>query len=286
MIRTSRVGPSDLFERLPELQGVENHSVAVFGLGCIGAPSAIELAKAGIGELRILDGDFVDPGTVRRWPVGLSAAGLRKVDVIKQLLRRDYPYTKVKPFDVRLGGTVLGPIPPVYKSDLKIVSEMVEGMSLIYDATAEYGVQSFLSQIARNCGIPYISVDGTQGGWGGRICRILPGTDKPCWACFISALGVTIRPPPAAPNATGVIQPEGCGEPTFTGAGFDLAQLALSGVRMAVSTLCAGAEERYPKTDWDVMIVAFRNGSGRLIRPRFRTYKLKRNPECPVCGGT
>ena len=37
------------------------------------------------------DIDTVDPGTTCRWPVGLSAAGRKKVDVIRETLARDYP---------------------------------------------------------------------------------------------------------------------------------------------------------------------------------------------------
>jgi hypothetical protein len=50
----------------------------------------------------------------------------------------------------------------------------------------------------------------------------------------------TIPPIPADPAES--IQPVGCANPTFPGAGFDVEQIALGAVRLAVQTLAAGTE--------------------------------------------
>jgi hypothetical protein len=55
-VRTGRVGAADVRLRAPELNGLEARKVALFGLGCIGAPSALALARAGCGELVVIDG--------------------------------------------------------------------------------------------------------------------------------------------------------------------------------------------------------------------------------------
>jgi hypothetical protein len=176
--RAGRVGHGDVRLRAPELLPLAEKKVALFGLGCLGAPSALELARAGVGQLRILDIDFVDPGTGSRWPFGLSAAGRNKVDVIREFIARDYPFTRVTAYNHRLGATRVGL--PGETADQDVVKKMTEGASLVYDATAELGVQHFLSDYARMLRIPYIGVVGTVGGWGGTVVCIDPDRTEGC----------------------------------------------------------------------------------------------------------
>lgn len=279
--RAGRTNREDMRLRAPELAPLGTRTVACFGLGCIGAPSVLELARAGIGTLRILDHDVVDPGTTLRWPFGFGAAGRKKVEVIRDFIQRDYPYTQVVTSDRRIGGTRLIALPD--GSDSELLQKMMGGVSLVYDATAEFGIQHLLSEWAAQATIPYLAVDATFGGWGGRVCRIAPGRTEGCWFCYQQALCDGSIPSPPA-KANGTIQPPGCGEPTFTGTGFDLSDVALAGVRMAVSTLCANEPNAYPRADWDVLIISFRDISGNLIPPKFDAYKLSRQPNCPRCS--
>lgn len=280
--RAGRAGPKDLSVRLPELQPLSECAVAVFGLGCVGAPSALELARAGVAELRVLDGDIVDPGTVGRWPIGLSAAGRKKVEAFQELIARDYPYTRVVSLDYRIGGVKLTD-KPEGPFDEEFSQKMVNGIRLIYDATAEVGVQHFLTDLARARRIPYIAVTGTHGGWGGKVLYLDPVLTEGCWLCYRYACeDGTIKEPPENPN--GVVQPVGCGDPTFIGAGFDLATVALAGVRMAVSALCGNVQNSYPSCNWDVLTIAFRDEAGRMIPPLFQPYKLQKHPKCPRCN--
>jgi molybdopterin/thiamine biosynthesis adenylyltransferase len=282
--RAGRFGRKDLVARGPELLPLAKKVVAVFGLGCVGAPSAFELARCGVGELRVLDYDVVDPGTIVRWPAGLTVAGVPKVEVVRQFVRRDYPYTKVTPFRHRLGAARLRAHDG--ESEQSVLQRMLDGASLIYDGTAERGVQHFLSDLARELGITYLGVSGTFGGWGGLVVRVRPGRTEGCWICSRHALedGLeehVIPAPPADPD--GRATPLGCASPTFTGAGFDLAQVALYGARTAVSTLCGGEAGGYPETPWDVTSIAFRGAGGSLIPPAFWTGPLKKHPNCRRC---
>lgn len=88
----------------------------------------------------------------------------------------------------------------------------------------------------------------------------------------------TVPSPPSDPS--GDVQPRGCADPTFTGAGFDVAEVALNGVRLAVSALVGGLYGGYPEADWDVAIISFRDESGREIMPQWQTFKLHRHPLC------
>ena len=276
--RAGRAGRSDLIARTPELRVLLKKKVAVIGLGCLGAPSTIEFAKAGVGVLRLVDHDFVEPGTIGRWPLGLSVAGLPKTEALKFFIKQNFPNTSVEAKTHMLGSGF-----NAAASDIRVLKDLLEDVDLIYDATAEIGVQHFLSDLAREKQITYACVSTTTGAWGGCVVRIRPGKSEGCWTCFQHALkDGTLPTPPADPAEP--IQPSGCAAPTFTGAAFDVLQTALSGVRLCISTLCSGVSGGYPTIDWDVGILSLRDTEGKAITPTWATFALKRHPSCQVCG--
>lgn len=276
--RCGRAGVDDLQIRTPELAPLRQKRIAVFGLGCLGAPSAIEFARAGISGLSLLDHDVVDPGTIGRWPLGLGAAGVKKVDALAKFIEANYPLTFVRSSDRWLGLTR----PLTATSDMTVVEEMVRDVDLVYDATAEIGVQHYLSDIARRLDIPFVSVTGSYGGWGGKVVSVVPGHTLGCWHCFRAALeDGTIPEPPSDP--AGEVQAAGCGDISFTGAGFDMLIVALTGVRMAVSILCRETAGSYPALAGDVMTIALRDKEGNAIAPSMSIYALEKYSTCPLC---
>ena len=159
---------------------------------------------------------------------------------------------------------------------------MLEGVDLVYDATAEVGIQHLLADLAIERSIPYLCISTTPGAWGGLVARIRPQHTEGCWICLQNALtDGTIPSPPFDP--AGGVQPKGCADPTFTGAGFDVGQVALAGVRLAVATLSAGTNGGYPDVGWDVVVVSLRDPDRRMIAPQWETFSLARHPSCS-CG--
>jgi molybdopterin/thiamine biosynthesis adenylyltransferase len=277
--RAGRAGQIDLGSRIPELAPLRKKCIGVIGLGCIGAPSALEFARSGVGELRILDGDIVETGTIVRWPFGIPAAGLSKAGVIRKFVAANYPYTKVVALHHNIGNAFRSE-----RSDLDVLHELLDGIDLIYDATAEIGLQHLLSNIAAEQNVPYVCVSATPGGWGGLISRIRPGMGNGCWSCLQRHLmDLSIPCPPNSP--AGAIQPHGCADPTFTGAGFDIGQIALAGVRLAVASLSQGTQTGYPDFEWDIGVIALRDTDGKAIAPHWKTFTLTRHPEC-TCGNS
>lgn len=272
--RTGRAGKTDLSARIPEVETISDKKVAVIGLGGVGWASALELARNGISGLRIVDDDTVEPGTTVRWGFGLTAAGRRKTDVIKEFIEANYPYTKVVAFDHRIGNAL-----NKEGSDSEILAELFDGIDLIYDASAEVGIQQLLSDMAAEFNVPYICVSTRQGAWGGEVSRIRPGETIGCWMCLQESLkDGTIPPPPSDPEK--MLQPAGCASPTFTGTSFDIQEVSLFGVRLAVSTLVKEKEDAYPKADWDVGILSLRENKNELVAPNWKTYMLEPHPLC------
>jgi molybdopterin/thiamine biosynthesis adenylyltransferase len=285
LVRGGRAGRRDLQGRNPSLRGIENKKVAVFGLGCLGAFSAMEFARCGVGELRLLDDDQVEPGTIVRWPFGLqTAAGRDKSSLLASIITADYPFTRVAPCLCRLGRAHWPSNDSRGPTERDIYNHMLDGVDLVYDATAEIPINRVLSNLAAERGIPYILVAGTPGMWGGRVVRILPDENHGCWACYRHATHEGVIPTPISDEINGTIAPEGCRAPTFTGTNFDASEISMAGVRMAVSTLMRDVDGGYPSIGWDVAVVNLRDESGAAIPPQWSTHQLAKQPKCH-CNG-
>jgi hypothetical protein len=267
--------------RVPTLAPLGQRKIVVFGAGAVGGASAVEFAKAGTGTLAVVEFDTVDPGNAPRWVLGYQAAGLHKLDAINQLVRWNWPYTELQLVGLRLGAPrQSNAVPPEWET----LTEILRDADLIYDATAEVGVSYFLSELAKDLGLPYIVASATEGGWGGRIARFRPGGDAPCWVCLMHGEqdDPSLIPPADPAPATRQVWPAGCTDPTFTGTGFDVGAVALAGVRLAASTLSEGVAGGYPRTDWDVAVYEFRNGDQALPGSAI-TFTLEKHPHCEPC---
>jgi hypothetical protein len=281
-----RMSRDDLQVRIPKLRPLANHTIAIAGVGALGGPSAIELAKAGIKELRLLDFDLVEPGPTVRWPLGLSVAGKLKTSAIKKFIEKNFPETKVTIETLKIGACrIQGRKMPesLEESQHLVLDRFLEGASLLYDACAEIGVMNYLSFQARLRGIPYVNVYATQGAVGGSVMRVVPGKTEGCWMCLRLAIQKGMIPD-APFEQNGKVQATGCGDITFTGAGFDLQNIAMAGVRMVVGILCDEGEGTYPTLPDDVGILSLIDENGNPTFPKWNSYKLKKDSDCPYCN--
>ena len=105
IIPTFRAGESDLGRRVPSVNSLREKTVAIIGLGAIGAPIALDMARNGCRKLILLDHDVVEPGNSIRWPLGASAWGRHKAAALKDHIELEYPWTSVQPVLHFIGGT-------------------------------------------------------------------------------------------------------------------------------------------------------------------------------------
>lgn len=79
-----------------------NSNVCVVGVGGVGGYAAILLARAGVGNLTIVDSDVVDITNINRQIVAnISTVGLAKVDIMKQQILQINPNCNVTTFQTR-----------------------------------------------------------------------------------------------------------------------------------------------------------------------------------------
>lgn len=283
-VRTLRYGADARSARIPELRGLAKSSVSLLGLGSLGAPLGIELAKAGVQELRVADYDFVDPAGGVRWVTELASAGAPKTLALQALVSRNYPYTSVRPVDVMVGDT---PLIRGGETEGDLLDTWATGASLLIDATAEENVSRVVSRIGDASRIPQVYV-WSYDAFGGVVARVVPGRTG-CFHCLSLHLspdhGAAFGPAPFARDSNERrIQPTGCSDPTFTGDSASLMPLVDHAARVAYGVLSEGQPGGYPSYTDDVFLLKLREPDGRLVTPQWSSHPLRRHPECPLCN--
>lgn len=79
-----------VFDRL------RNARVAVAGLGGLGSHAAISLARTGVGFLRIIDHDIVEPSNLNRQCYNIDQIGMKKTEALKENIMRAVNITEVE----------------------------------------------------------------------------------------------------------------------------------------------------------------------------------------------
>ncbi|WP_186005694.1 HesA/MoeB/ThiF family protein [Methylotuvimicrobium buryatense] len=280
LIRTDWGGEKAWMQRVPALRPVRAKSALIVGLGSLGSPLTLQLARAGIGVLHLIDFDQLQVGNTVRWALGWGSAGLSKNLALQAHILNDYPYTQVHTYDLRIGAS--NHVDEHTLSDYDRVRLVCEQVNLIIDASANYRVSHFLADLAQELGKSYLWLTTTHGASGGVVGRIIPGKTEGCWHCFQHKLADgSIRRP--ADTGGEEIQPGGCSQPTFIGAGVDSDEIALLAARLAISTLNCGESNGYPDFSWDVAVVDLQR-AGLSIVPDWTPYTLKVSIACTTCN--
>lgn len=279
LLRGMRAGRDDLGARVPELAALQAKTVALAGLGTLGARIGRELARGLTRKVRALDHDFIDPATAVRWDRGFSAAGTAKVLALRDDFRRDYPYTEIEVFQHCIGSLGEGP----HEGD--ILDAWANDADLLIDATAEENVSAALAAHARTLGMTLLVAWSIEG-MGGIVARIVPGRTG-CYHCLELLLspdhdGIGL-PAPADPPRS--VQPRGCADRTFTAPAVDLSPLVNQATRVAYGELCGAHQGGYPRSNFDVHVLFLRAPDGSLIEPmRWEAHELRVHPECQLCN--
>jgi molybdopterin/thiamine biosynthesis adenylyltransferase len=158
----SIVGPFDLdADRLAAV------SVLVAGAGNIGSPLAPQLARAGVGLLRIVDRDRVEEKNLATQDFRPADVGRFKADVLAERLREQFPGVRVEARACDLEDLPLG------EADVDVLLGALD---------SRRARQVLVSDLGWPLGVPV--VDGGVGeGLVGRVQVFLPGPASACLEC-------------------------------------------------------------------------------------------------------
>lgn len=267
-----RAGLNDIGHRVPSFQLLREKRILIVGVGAVGAPVAIELARNGCGTLHLIDHDIVEPGNTIRWPLGTNTWGHAKVKALNDFLAKGYPNTEVLQHPDFLGQMAVFSYEDPGDDDL--LNAIIPEVDLVVDGSASHGVTTLLADRCREATVPLISLFATPTLEGGGV--VLHGSEGGCPNCLEYAWHYgEITPPPGRGNEEGLTQPPGCAERTFVGAGYDLQELSLQTVRLVVETL-----SRQTPGESLIQTLSFIDDEGQRCPPRWRVEALPKHPEC------
>lgn len=263
--------------RSPELRELEGKHVCIVGAGMLGSPIALQLARAGVGKLSVVDFDYVELATIVRYGLGGRYVGWSKVEALEHYIQNNYFFTEFEPIRYQIGdpNSETGNLATKFHA-------AIHSADLVIDAAAERNVSYYINDILTQSKTPWVAVTTRPGSWGGETWIMRPG--GPCWACF-EAYNLDETLPMANGDDDGQdLQIGGCTKLTTTGYGFDSDSFAINTVRSAIGLLTSD-ESGYPTPDWDALVMNVRDGKGSYIGPEFTPYTLPRRLDCCCNSG-
>lgn len=278
LARSQRI-TSDIRARLPVSAKIQGKTALVVGVGAIGSFVAVEMARAGIGTLIMIDFDIVEPGNGIRWALGRSAWGLPKITALANFIKHNYPDVNIEGFGERLGGTKIEEN-WLRGNPLRFLREIISKADVVIDTSASTECQHALAFNSRDLGKPYVMGYATEGTVGGVVAKFVPESPS-CLVCLQEHwTDNTLAHPPK--DSQGSVVLIGCNAPTFTGGAFDLQEVSLEVVRTAIGVL---APDVYDPGDWEVAVLTLKLGQNRNL-PSWVAEKIAPHPRCHGAQGS
>jgi len=151
----------------PGQQALKAAKVLVIGAGGLGAPAALYLAAAGVGEIGLVDPDTVSLSNLQRQVLFATAdIGKPKTLAASHHLGALNPEVRIRPFDVAL------------RPDN--ARALIAPFDLVLDGTDDFATRFAVNAACVSARKPLVS--GALGRWSGQI-GIFAG--QPCYRCLV-----------------------------------------------------------------------------------------------------
>jgi hypothetical protein len=157
--------------------------------------------------------------------------------------------------------------------DAPELDRLLAEADLVIDASASSTVNLILWRQCQERGLPLVKVGATPEVRGGTVMAHAIG--GACPTCLATARTIKQVETPAGYDDALRVQPIGCAEPTFVGAGFDLQEVALQAVRVAVDALARGLT-----ASW-VYTLNLRDAADAVTPPQWTKQPVAVQPACP-----
>lgn len=109
LIKKGEMPPQDALESMmsarhtPKVhERLKRASVAICGLGGLGSHIAIMLARVGVGRLRLIDFDIIEPSNLNRQAYSIDDLGAFKADALSAQIARINPFITAEPLILKI----------------------------------------------------------------------------------------------------------------------------------------------------------------------------------------
>lgn len=155
----------------PGQEKILQSTVLIIGMGGLGSPSALYLAAAGVGTLKICDFDVVEESNLQRQIIHRQdTVGELKVISAKSTLQALNPECKVQTIDHEL--------------DEKELEQHIRESDVVLDCSDNFPTRFAVNRLCVHHQTPLVSAAAIR--LEGQILNVLPDTDGPCYQCLYS----------------------------------------------------------------------------------------------------
>jgi len=147
--------------------------VTLCGVGALGTVLANTLVRAGVGFIRIIDRDFIEPSNLQRQVL------FDEADVTANLPKAEAAANKLR--QINSGVIIESVVADINRTNIE---ELCKDADLILDGTDNFEVRYLINDIAVKLGKPWIY--GGAVGTSGMTMTILPN-ETPCLRCVFEA---------------------------------------------------------------------------------------------------
>lgn len=148
--------------------------VAVIGIGALGTVIANNLARAGVGYLRLIDRDFVDTSNLQRQTL------FNEVDVSEHIPKAIAAVAHLKKVNSEI---ILEPV--VCDVNPSNIDQLIKDVDLVMDGTDNFETRFLINDACVQSGTPWI-YGGVLGSYG-ITANIIPG-ETACFRCLIKKM--------------------------------------------------------------------------------------------------
>lgn len=154
----------------PGQQRLRAATVLIVGAGGVGGPAALYLAAAGVGTLRLIDGDTVALSNLQRQILfDTTDLGRPKVEVAADRLKALNPHVQIEAL-----------AQPLTTANAAAV---IAGADVVVDGTDDFAVRHAVNAACVDAGVPLVS--GALGRWSGQV-GVFSGA--PCYRCLVAEI--------------------------------------------------------------------------------------------------
>jgi adenylyltransferase/sulfurtransferase len=249
-----------LFGEIGEVgqQRLLESSAVIVGCGALGTALANLLVRAGVGKLRIVDRDFVEPSNLQRQTL------FEEVDAQDALPKAVAAQRRLQA--INSGVSVEGVVADVRPGNAE---ELLRGFPVILDGTDNFETRFLLNDVAIHLNVPWIY--GAVVASYGVTLTIRPG-ETPCLACAMESADPSVsNGGPPDPVAT---VPAGAEDTCDTVGVLGAAAGVIASIEAAEALKLLVGKPESPGG----RLVSFDVWSGR-----FQSVRVARNPECRAC---
>lgn len=151
----------------PGQQRLRAATVLIVGTGGVGSPAALYLAAAGVGALRIIDGDVVSLSNLQRQILfDTRDIDRPKVEIAAERLRAINPHVRVEAVNQSITA--------------ENAAEILKGIDVVLDGTDDFNTRHIVNAACVAAGVPLVS--GALGRWSGQV-GVFEG--RPCYQCLV-----------------------------------------------------------------------------------------------------